>query len=141
MEWKFSQVGIVVRDLDKAIDYYSSVFGFGRFHKLEFPQLKVEIRGKPTKIDVKAALVSVGNFQLELIQAEPGESIYWEFFQNHGEGLHHLGFDVKDMETELAKIKEKGIGVLMYGRVGAGGFVYLEPTKPGGVIMEILQRG
>jgi hypothetical protein len=78
---------------------------------------------------------------MELIQAESGDNIYWEFFEKHGEGLHHLGFVVDDLDAELAKAKEQGIPVLMYGKVDGGGFAYLDSTETGGVIMELLQQG
>jgi methylmalonyl-CoA/ethylmalonyl-CoA epimerase len=136
MEWKFCQVGIVVKDIDKAISYFSSVFGIGGFQKLEAPQLEVEIRGKPCKIDVKVALAPLGDSQLELIQAEPGENIYWEFYQKHGEGLHHLGFEVKNLDAEVSQFKEKGVKVLMGGKV----FAYLDSTQMGGVIFELLRQ-
>jgi methylmalonyl-CoA/ethylmalonyl-CoA epimerase len=140
MEWKLSQVCIVVNDLDKAIEYYSSVFGFGPFHKMKFPQLKVEVRGELRALDVSLALTRLGGLWLELIQADPGENIYWEFFQRHGEGLHHLGFDVSNIEVELSRAREKGIEVLMSGKVGKVGFAYLDSTEWGGVIMELIQR-
>jgi len=141
MKWKLAQVGIVVKDMDKAIEFYSSAFGFGPFEIIEFPDLSVEVRGKPAKISVTAALAAAGDLQVEFIQAEPGENIYWEFFEKHGEGLHHLGFVVDDLDAELAEAKEKGIPVLMYGKVEGGSFAYLDSTQPGGVIMELLQQG
>ena len=141
MEGKLCHVGIVVKDIGKAIDYYSTVFGISHFQKLEFPQLKVEIRGKPCNIDVQAAVAPLGDLQLELIQAEPGENIYWEFFQKHGEGLHHLAIEVKNLDAELSRFKEKGGSVLMGGKVHGGGFAYLEFGKMGGVILELHQPG
>ena len=141
MGWKLDQLGIVVRDLDKAIAFYSRLFGSGLFKKMEFKDLDVEVRDEPTKLSVTVALASVGEMQVELIQAEPGENIYWEFFERHGEGLHHLGFIVDNVDAELTKAKEKGTPVLMYGKTAGGDFAYLDSKEPGSVITEIYQKG
>ena len=140
MEWRLSQVCIVVKNMDKAIEYYSSVFGFGPFHKMKLPQLRVEVRGELRTLDVSLALARLGDLWLELIQANRGENIYWEFFHKHGEGLHHIGFDVSNIEVELSRAREKGVEVLMSGKVGKVSFAYLDSTQRGGVIMELIQR-
>ena len=141
MGWKFDQLGIVVRDLDKAIEFYSRLFGSGLFKKMEFKDLEVEVRDKPTRLTVTVALARVGEIQVELIQAEPGENIYWEFFKRHGEGLHHLAFIVDNVEAELTRAKEKGTPVLMFGKTDGGDFAYLDSKEPGSVITEIYQKG
>lgn len=135
MEWKLNQVCVVVRDVDKTIEQYTSVFGIGPFRRYEVPLKRGE--AQPT---LKVAMARLGEVQLELIQAEPGENIYWEFFQKHGEGLHHLGFDVKDMEAELRWLKEKGVGVLRSGKGGKISFAYLDTAHLTGTILELLQR-
>jgi len=77
MELKLTHVGIVVKDIDKAIDYYRSVFGIGPFRKMEIPVTKGELRGKPYHPTLKLAFAPLGDFQLELMKAEPGKNIYW----------------------------------------------------------------
>jgi catechol 2,3-dioxygenase-like lactoylglutathione lyase family enzyme len=140
MEWKLRQVGVVVKDLDKAIEYYSSVFGIEPFRKTEVLLPKAEVRGKPCQLPLKLAFARLGEISLELIQAEPGENIYWEFLQSKGEGLHHLGFYVEDLNTELAPLKAKGVQVLQSGVTDGGGFAYLDSTAFGGSILELIQR-
>ena len=142
MEWKLTHVGVVVKDRDKAIDYYQSVFGMGPFQKMEVPVTQGEFRGTPCQHTLKLAFARLGEVQLELMQAEPGENTYWEFFRKHGEGLHHLGFDVKeeDAVAQLARLKEMGIGVLQKGRTNAVGFVYLDSGQVGGTILEFILR-
>ena len=108
---------------------------------MEFKDLEVKVRDKPTKLSVNVALARVGEIQVELIQAEPGESIYWEFFERHGEGLHHLAFIVDNVEAQLTQAKEKGTPVLMYGKTDGGDFAYLDSTESGSVITEIYQKG
>lgn len=140
MEWKLSQAAVVVRDLDRAIEGYSSVLGIGPFRRYEVWLPKAEVRGKPCELRLKLALARLGEVSLELIQGEPGENIYWEFLQKQGEGLHHLGFDVKDLEAELGWLREKGIGVLQRGQGERVRFAYLDSTGIGGTILELIQR-
>jgi methylmalonyl-CoA/ethylmalonyl-CoA epimerase len=86
------------------------------------------------------AFGSLGPVELELIQPLSGPTIFDEFLQSGREGLHHLGFDVKDMETRLERYQSIGIGVIQQGRHKAGGFAYLDTEKIGGVIFELIQR-
>jgi methylmalonyl-CoA/ethylmalonyl-CoA epimerase len=142
MDWKLTHVGVVVKDMDKAIEYYRSIFGVGPFRKMEIPVTEGEVRGIPCQATLKLAFARLGEVQLELMQAEPGENIYWEFFQKHGEGLHHLGFDIKEEDSgeELARLKNMGIGVLQKGRTDGIGFVYLDSAHIGGTILELILR-
>ncbi len=142
MEWKLTHVGVVVKDRDQSIHYYQSVFGMGPFRKMDIPVQQGQFRGSPCLQTLKLAFARLGEVQLELMQAEPGENIYWEFFQKHGEGLHHLGFDVReeDAVAQLTRLREMGIGVLQQGRTNGVGFVYLDSGQVGGTILEFILR-
>ncbi len=140
MDWKLNQVCVVVKDIDEAIEYYSSVFGIGPFRKWEGPLEWAEVHGEPCDLSLKIAMGRLGDIAFELIQAEPGNNIYWEFFQKHGEGLHHLGFYVDDPEAEMAPLKEKGVEVLQRGGTQRGGFIYMDSTRVGGAILELIKR-
>jgi methylmalonyl-CoA/ethylmalonyl-CoA epimerase len=143
MEWRLAHVGLVVKDIDKAVDQYQSTFGIGPFRKMELPVTEGELRGIPCKPILKLAFARMGAVQLELMQAEPGENIYWEFYQKHGEGLHHLGFDVgeEDSGPELDRLKNLGIGILQKGKTEGGTtFIYLDSSSIGGTILELILR-
>lgn len=138
---QIGQVGVVVRDIDKAVEYYSS-FGIGPFEPLNVSIIEREVYGKPAE-DVKniVKVAQVGKVDLELVQPAAGESIQKEFLERHGEGINHLGFFVDDLDQEVAKLVEKGFKVIMSAKfIGGGGFAYLDTDKVGGVQFELIQR-
>ena len=78
-----SQVGLVVRDLDKTAAFYYSTFGIGPFSIM--PEVKFEgviLRGQPTNAKIKVAFAQSGSLQIELIQPLEGENIYTEFLRS-----------------------------------------------------------
>ena len=92
------QVGIVVRDIRKAADYYTATFGIGPFTIIDVNMEGVLLRDKPSSSKIKSAFARSGTLQIEFIQPVEGENLYTEFLATNGEGLHHLGFRVEDVE-------------------------------------------
>ena len=134
-----SQIGLVVRDLEKTVAFYHSTFGIGPFSIV--PEVKFDgviLRGQPTNSKIKVAFADSGPLQIELIQPIEGENIYTEFLQAGNEGLHHLGFEVDDFEGMLAKFKSRGIEPIFWHNMGFMAFAYLDTGKIGGVIVELL---
>ena len=134
------QVGVVVRDIDKAIEFYESL-GIGPFH--EGPSaiaIDRKVYGKPADVKIRGAITQMGQIEFELLQPVEGESIQKEFLERHGEGINHLGFFVDDIDQEVAKLVEKGFKVIMSAKfVDGGGFAYLDTDKVGGVQFELIQ--
>jgi methylmalonyl-CoA/ethylmalonyl-CoA epimerase len=135
-----SQIGIIVRDLEKAMKNYSELFGL-TFPKIFIPEyLRKTYKGKPGDFSIKVALGMMGSLQIELIQVLQGPTVYDELLERKGGGLHHLGFDVKDMDKKIEALKSLGIGILMSGeRVGAR-FAYMDTEPIVGVIVELIER-
>lgn len=138
---KADQVGIVVRDIEKAMQYYTQFFGIGPFRRLDFYLPEGIKRGKKVfSLKMKLAFASLGAMEFELIEAPPGDNIYREFLEKKGEGLHHIGFHVSDIESYLASLKQQGIGILFSGKTERAYFAYLDTEEIGGVIFELVQR-
>ncbi len=76
------QVGIVVKDMDQAIKYYTSVFGWGPFHVFEADMKGVTYRGKTVDCLLKIAMTRSGPIEIELIQVLEGETPHSEFLKN-----------------------------------------------------------
>ena len=134
------QLCIVVRNLRDTAAYYESVLGIGPF---VFPHIEYEsvtYRGAPSNGYWEMAFAKLGSFELELACPVRPPSIYQDFLQEHGEGLHHVGFDVKDLEAVLREAERLEIPVLMRGRTKVGGFAHLDTTRVGGTIFEIIQK-
>jgi len=105
--WKFDHVSVVVRDIEKAVEFYQSL-GIGPFPPLigpsgPTPLTGKTVRGKPAdyQIDLRHAEGGVGQLQFEVIQPLEGETPVKEFLEKRGEGIHHIGFFVDDLEGDL----------------------------------------
>ncbi|MFC1963775.1 VOC family protein [Chloroflexota bacterium] len=139
---EINQVGIVVKDLKKAEEFYSSL-GIGPFFgrpKGVPPNTNKILRGKPADFQMDIRFARMGSLELELIQPLSQDHPYKDFVEKNGEGLHHLGFFVDDIDAEEARLVKQGFKVLASGRRPIGGFTYFEPDIPGGVCLELVQR-
>ena len=138
-------VGIMVRDVDKAAEYYESL-GIGPFETVIMDITERRLRGKLVSdvdaIKPKIKQAHVGPIRFELIQPVPGkESIWGEFLENKGEGIQHLAFVVDDSEKEEAELVKKGLNVIYSSKFQKGGSAtYFETDKIGGVVFELFQR-
>ena len=138
-EAHITQIGIVVRDLGKAIEYYTSL-GLGPFAVRTAYHPSATVRGKRVSYQVKIATSQQGPVEMELVEYQKGVTIHEEFLREKGEGLHHIRFRVPDLEATVDRFVQKGIEILQEDKlVGGGGIAYLDTGKVGGVIMEISQ--
>ncbi len=136
---KISQVGIVVRDIEKTIKNLSVLWDIGPFQRREIDLPDGIVHGKRKRIRAKLAFVQVGSIELELIEPGEGENIYQEFLCTKGEGLHHLAIHVSDIEGEVSRFKQRGIDVLQSGKTPRVSFAYMDTESIAGVIFELLQ--
>jgi hypothetical protein len=137
---KVNQVGMVVRDMDKAIKNYWEIFGIS-FPKVVVPDYFNRVyRGKPENFRMKIGLAMMGELQIELIQPLEGKTIYGEFLEKWGDGIHHLGFDLNNLDERVTAFKKLGIGVLMSGERVGGKFAYMDTEGTVGIIVELIQR-
>ena len=128
---KVDQIGIVVKDMEATMKSYEKMFGIE-----PFPTVESAVDSAKLKI----GLFQLGEVQIELIQVLEGETIHSKFLEKRGEGLHHLGFFVEDIEKELARLEKGGIKVLERGTVlGVVKFAYLDTEKTLGVVLELIQ--
>ena len=104
-----NHIGMVVKDIEEAAEFYASTFGLGPFSIDTYTLENVSYRGKPVNAKMKAAFAFSGNFMIELVQVLEGETPHTEFFDAKGDGVQHLAFPVDDMETSLARLAERGI--------------------------------
>ena len=143
------QVGVVVRDLKKTVETFSSTFGIGPWQYFVWPlhraDMKGEYRGESGGFRFAAALIRLGHVELELIQPLEGDSIYREFLKEKGEGLHHIRFDVSDLDEAVQSWMDDGVKVI---QSGTGlrpdtRWAYLNTAELpgfGGIIIEVLTK-
>lgn len=116
---KAVQIGIVVRDLDRTTELLGSLFGIGPFRFIEWPNRpdsKYWYRGQEEKIKIRQAFVQVGNLELEFIQPLEGDrNAYREFLEERGGGIHHVLFEVDDMDAVVSAVGAEGVAPLQAG--------------------------
>ncbi len=147
--WKFHHVGVVVRDMDKVVEYYQSL-GIGTFQpevlfkSSDFADFRVNGKTPNTIVKVRVRSIQIGPLRLELIQPVEGEAPWKEFLDSNGEGINHIGFGVDDLDKETAKLVEKGASVIHSGVENSRGayfrWAYFDTRKVGNVIIELSQR-
>ena len=133
-----SQIGVVVEDLDRAVAFYESVFGLGPFRIQEAEAPNVWDRGEEKRIKARLGFTTLGQVEIEFIHIIEGDSFHLEFLRQHGEGLHHLGFKVKDFQANLEQAKAMGFEVLQMGPFGRF-YAYLDTRRCGGIIVELIE--
>lgn len=140
------QVAVVVRDLDAAMERYANEFGLGPWAVYTFSPdwiRDMTFRGASQGYTMKLALADVGGMMYELIEQVQGPNSYEEFLNEHGEGLHHLGYFVDDLDAAIRYMEGKGYSLLQSGRgMGVdddGGYAYFETEGALGCIVEAIQ--
>jgi len=136
---KLAQAGLVVKDLEKTIDFYEKL-GIPPFKPLKFEIDKRWLRGETIELSNKIKISQAGPLELEPMQPVEGNSIQMQFLRERGEGLHHLAFFMDDVEEEVRRLEAKGVGLSQYGKGSYDSFNFLETDKIGGVIMEFVRR-
>ena len=127
---RIHHVGIVVANLEDAYRFYRDALGL-HVHKVA----EVQDQG------VKAALLSVGHSEIELLEPINPNGTVAKFLERRGEGMHHICFETDDVEKELAATKAKGIPMIdEKPRKGLAGMIcFLRPKATAGVLVEYAQ--
>ena len=136
------QIGIVVQDMDRALEYYGSTFGWGPFRVRELEMKGFSYKGRRGDCRLRLARSRQEHIEIELIQVLEGETPHTDFLRRKGEGLHHLGIRVDDLEATLAGLAQHGIRPLFshsYPDIGLH-FAYLDSDRAGGVMLELIQK-
>ena len=129
---KIEHIGIAVKDLDKSNQLFAALFG-EKHYKTE----EVLSEG------VKTSFFKTGPNKIELLQATNPESPIAKFIAQKGEGIHHIAFAVKDINTEIKRLKEEGFIVLnKTPKKGADNklIAFLHPKTTNGVLIELCQE-
>ena len=137
------QVGLVVRDIERSAKAYADVFGVDVPNVIiTDPEEKshIRFRGEPTQARAKLAFFRMGDISLELIEPIDGPSTWREFLDEHGEGVHHIAFQIKGMDNVLAYLEGKDISAVQRGDYTGGRYAYVDSAPALGVILELLEN-
>ncbi len=139
---KFDQVGIVVKDIEKAVKLYQALFNFKGPIKIVEQDATVTYKGKEATFKMKKVMQHFGDKQLEIVQvmSATGPNLYSEFLAEGKEGLHHLGIYTKEANLLIKEFKDKfNINVAQIGKLGKLSFSYLDTKDYLGYYLELLE--
>ena len=129
---KIEHIGIAVNSLVESNALFTKLFG-----ENEYKTEEVLSEG------VKTSFFKCGPNKIELLEATKAESPIAKFLEKKGEGIHHIAFDVEDIEKEVVRLKKEGFIVLNETpKKGADNklVVFLHPKDCGGTLVELEQK-
>lgn len=139
-----TQIAWVSTDI-AATEQLLSGFGAGRWTRLpdtRFGPRVCSYRGEPADFSAHISLSYLGDMQLELIEPVHGTSIYTEFLDRSGPGLHHICFEPEDFDAAVARAGSDGVPVIQNGTIGtAMRYAYLDGGSAGVPYIEIAEIG
>ena len=128
---KIDHIGIAVNSLESALYFYRDLLG-------------LEYQGEETLVEeaLRAAFLGRGEARIELLSPLSDESKLSKFLKNRGQGLHHICYQVKDLQGVLKKMEEKGVELIdKKPRRGAHGrsVAFIHPKSASGVLIELVE--
>jgi len=131
MKPKLDHIGIAVEDIEKAVEAYERL-GF-----------TVESVDEMPGFGVRVAFLPMESGNVELVQPVKDDSTMAKYLEKKGEGIHHLCFEVHDIQAELARLEAAGVELVdKVPRQGAHGTLvaFLHPKSTGGVLIELAEK-
>ena len=129
---KIEHIGIAVKDLEASNKLFEKLFG-----KSHYKTEEVVSEG------VKTSFFMVGPNKVELLEGLNEDSPISKFIEKKGEGIHHIAFEVEDIEAEIARLSAEGFRVLNETpKKGADNklVAFLHPKSANGVLVELCQE-
>lgn len=124
-------IGIAVRNLDAVIAFYRDTFDVAAWERISMPERYMEI-----------AVCRIGETLLEFITPTSDEAAFAKFLRDHGEGMHHIAYEVETIEPALRTLEGKGIRLVdAHGRPGMHDtcVAFLHPKSTHGVLTELVE--
>ena len=129
---RLDHVGVAVRSLEQALAPYRDGLGLA---VQEIEEVATE--------QVRVAFLPAGDTRIELLEPTSAESAIARFLDRRGEGIHHLCFQVDDIEAALRRLRAAGVRLVdEVPRPGAGGcrVAFVHPKGMGGVLVELVEK-
>ncbi len=129
---KIEHIGIAVKSISESANIYEKLLGLAPY-KTEF------VKGE----SVNTMFFRVGESKIELLESTDPHSAIARFLDKRGEGMHHIAFDVDDIETEMARLKREGfVLVNEVPTLGADNKLvcFVHPKYSNGVLIELCQK-
>ncbi len=128
---RVDHIGVAVEDIDASLQLYERDSGMTLVHRETVAEQGVE-----------AALLDVGENHIELLAATGPDTPVGKFIAKKGPGMHHVAYQVDDIEATLAALKEAGLKLIdETPRIGIRNsrVAFVHPKSAGGLLTEIVQ--
>ena len=140
--WELAHVGLVVRDMDKTVEYYRSLDIGAEAGPERIGDNKSQVFTRygqivDTEEEFKIRNIQIGPLSLLLNQPVKGKTHQQDFLdKNGGDGINHVAFWVDNLESERAKLVAKGIPIMFE----VEGNCYFDTREFGNVVIQLMQR-
>jgi methylmalonyl-CoA/ethylmalonyl-CoA epimerase len=129
---KLEHIGIAVKNLDESNQLFAKLLG-----KTHYKIEEVASEG------VRTSFFELGGIKIELLEATHSDSPIARFIEKRGEGIHHLAFEVNDLENSIQSYSEKGFSLLNEKpKAGADHkqIAFMHPKSTNGVLVELCEE-
>jgi methylmalonyl-CoA/ethylmalonyl-CoA epimerase len=134
MVHKIDHIGIVVKNLEKSLQPYQELLGLPLKEREE-----LELKGSNYKI----AFLPISGVNLELVETDSTTGIAAEFLRDHGEGIHHMAFEVEDLDKMMEELQSRGVRFVwdkpLQGSRGSR-VAYFKPEEFNGIYIELVEK-
>lgn len=143
---RLAQIGFIVKDIEKTKQEFARFFDVPvppTVNSGEFAVTQTQYRGEPApQAQCQMCFFYFGDLQMELIQPNEAPSAWREHLERHGEGLHHLAFNVKGMQMNVEHCEKWGMKLIQKGeyRRGDGRYSFLDASDSLKMVVELLER-
>jgi methylmalonyl-CoA/ethylmalonyl-CoA epimerase len=125
---KINHVGIAVKNLDRAVEFFQETYGAKLVGRKKFDDQKME-----------SALISIAEAQFELLASLEPQSLIDKFIESRGEGVHHVSLEVDQFDQVIEEIKAKGLRVISEADTEDFKAAFIHPQSNLGMLTEIVQ--
>jgi len=129
---KIDHIGIAVKNIKDVSKFYKDVFDCQISEEMEVPERKLRI-----------ACTEISRVKLEFLMPTDKESMVAKFIEKRGEGIHHICFEVDDIEEAVSNLRNKGVEFVdKKPRLGVEGnkIIFLQPKSAYGVLIELKEK-
>lgn len=126
---RIAHLGVAVHDLDSALNFFTHALPLDVTHTEEYQGMRIKF-------------IPVGDSSIELLHDVSGSSAIKKFLEKNGDGIHHIAFEVDDINEAVEELKAKGVKLIdETPRPGAHGMTiaFMHPKATHGILMELCQ--
>lgn len=126
---KIAHIGVAVKSIEEAEKFYSEI-------------LSLNVSDREQQDELKISFLPIGDTRIELLQSMTSEGVISKFIEKKGEGIHHIAYQVDDIEKALAHLQSSGIQLIdKQPRKGAHNskVAFINPKSSYGILVELVE--